>query len=93
MTASGSPPDDRIDEVLELIETNGESVLAAPLGVELPDADDAMFVEVATAANADCLITGNRKHFPEKRLPDVRVRLPSAFVEEYLRSRRLPDPE
>jgi putative PIN family toxin of toxin-antitoxin system len=84
--------EDRIDEILELIETNGESVLAEPLGVALPDADDAMFVEVATAADADVLVTGNRKHFPEPRMPDVRVRSPSAFVDECLRNRPQPDP-
>ena len=83
---------DRVDEVLALIEAHGESVLAETLGVELPDAEDAMFVEVATAAGADCLVTGNRKHFPDEELRDVRVSLPSAFVGEYLRSRRRPDP-
>ena len=82
--------EDRIDEVLELIETNGESVLAEPLEIALPDADDAMFVEVATAADADVLVTGNRKHFPDEALRGVPVRLPSAFVEEYLRDRRRP---
>lgn len=58
----------RVDEVLRIVETNGLPVLADPLGLELPDSDDAMFIEVATAADADCLVTGNLKHFPVERL-------------------------
>jgi predicted nucleic acid-binding protein len=42
-------------------------VLAETLRVELPDATDTMFVEVASAAGADCVVTGNRKHFPNER--------------------------
>ena len=82
---------ERVDTVLELMEVNGESVLAEPLGVELPDATDTMFVEVASAAGADCVVTGNRRHFPAERLAGVRVLLPRAFVEEHLPSRRRPD--
>ena len=82
---------ERVDAVLEFIEANGESVLAETLGVELPDATDTMFVEVATAAGADCVVTGNRRHFPAERLGGVRVLLPRAFVEEHVRSRRRPD--
>jgi len=81
---------DRVDEVAAFIEAHGEFVLAETFGVELPDAEDAMFVEVA--AGADVLVTGNRKHFPDEALPDVRVSLPGAFVEEYLRNPRRPDP-
>jgi len=83
---------DRVDEVLALIEVQGEAVLAETLGVELPDAEDAMFIEVATAAGAGVLVTGNRKHFPDKALRDVRVSLPGAFVEDYLRNPKRPDP-
>ena len=80
---------ERVDAVLEFIEANGESVLAETLGaVELPDATDAMFVEVASAAGADCVVTGNRKHFPDERLEGLRVLLPRAFVEEHMPSAR-----
>ena len=61
-------------------------MLAETFGVALPDAEDAMFVEVATASGADVLVTGNRKHFPDEALRNVRVSLPGAFVEEYLRN-------
>ena len=77
---------ERVDAVLEFIEANGESVLAETLGVELPDATDTMFVEVASAAGADCVVTGNRKHFPNERLEGLRVLLPREFVEQHRRS-------
>ena len=77
---------ERVDAVLEFIEANGESVLAETLGVELPDSTDTMFVEVASAAGADCVVTGNRKHFPDERLEGLRVLLPRAFVEEHMPS-------
>ena len=82
---------ERVGAVLEFIEANGESVLAETLGVELPDPTDTMFVEVASAAGADCVVTGNRKHFPAERLEGVRVLLPRAFVDEQVPSRRRPD--
>ena len=81
---------ERVDAVLEFIEANGESVLAEALGVALPDAADTMFVEVASAAGADCVVTGNRKHFPAEQVGDVRVLVPREFVDEHGRSRSRP---
>jgi putative PIN family toxin of toxin-antitoxin system len=43
---------------------SGERIDAPSLDLDLPDPDDAPFVEVAVAANADALVTGNRRHFP-----------------------------
>ena len=81
---------ERVDAVLEFIEANGESVLAEALGVELPAAADTMFVEVASAAGADCVVTGNRRHFPAELLGDSRVLVPREFVDEHGRSRGRP---
>ena len=79
---------ERVDAVLEFIEANGESVLAEALGVELPAAADTMFVEVASAAGADCVVTGNQRHFPAELLGDSRVLVPREFVDEHGRNRR-----
>lgn len=73
-----------VDAVLENIEANGESVLAETLALDLPHAADGMFVEVAVASRADCIVTGNARHFPEDRLRGVRVRSPRVFLEEFL---------
>ena len=74
-----------VDAVLENVEANGESVLAEVLAMNLPHPADGMFVEVAVAARADCIVTGNLRHFPEDRLPGVRVLSPRAFLEGFLK--------
>lgn len=52
-----------VDGLIRAIEA-GERIEAPPLELELPDQDDAPFIEVAIAANADAIVTGNRRHFP-----------------------------
>ena len=81
---------ERVDAVLEFVEVNGEFVLAEAFGAALPDAADTMFVEVASAAGADCVVTGNRKHFPAEQVGELRVLVPREFVDEHGRSRRNP---
>ena len=75
----------RVDAVLENVEANGESVLAEVLAMNLPHPADGMFVEVAVAARADCIVTGNLRHFPEDRLTGVRILSPCAFLEGFLK--------
>ena len=48
-----------------------------------------MFVEVANAAGADCVVTGNRRHFPAEQVGDVRVLVAREFG-EHGRSRGRP---
>ena len=81
---------ERVDAVLEFIEANGEPVLAEAIGVALPDAGDTMFVEVASAAGADCVVTGNRRHFPAEQVGDLRVLVTREFVDVHGRSRERP---
>jgi predicted nucleic acid-binding protein len=51
-----------------------ELVVAPPLDLELPDEDDQPFVEVAHAAGAAALVTGNPRHFePVRGRTAVRV--------------------
>lgn len=49
--------------ILSVIEIMGRAVLAAPVAVLLPDPGDQLFVEVAAAAGAVPIVTGNRKHY------------------------------
>lgn len=59
-------PEDR-DNVLNHFQLTGRHVAAGPLpGLDpqaLPDPDDLCFVEVAVAAGAQAVITGNLRHF------------------------------
>lgn len=71
-------PDD-VATVLAYLETDGERVTARPLPVELPDADDLPFLEVAAEAGA-VLVTGNATHYPEAARGEVQVIAPGDFV-------------
>jgi uncharacterized protein len=68
--------------VLDLLQHDGIHVVAPPLDVELPDPDDLPFLEVAEAAAADALVTGNERHFrPRRGRHEVIVLSPGAFLQ------------
>ncbi len=69
---------ERVDALLDQIECDGELVVAVPLSCQLPDPSDGPFLEVALAARADMLVTGNLRHFPA----DVASGLPVVSPEE-----------
>jgi putative PIN family toxin of toxin-antitoxin system len=77
----------RAETVLEYIRTSAEVFHASPLAASLPDPDDAAFLEVAIAAKAKCLVTGNLKHFPASRRCGARVLLPAEFLDLYRKLR------
>ena len=66
-----------------LIEAGGVLASPVPLAERLPDIDDEPFLEVAIAARAGCLVTGNRDHFPPNRQAGVRVVSPRERRTEY----------
>jgi len=70
-----------VDDLLEFLESEGELVGAVPLRLSLPDPDDAMFLEVATASGAEYVVTGNIKHFPTDAHHGVSVVSPRDFLE------------
>jgi putative PIN family toxin of toxin-antitoxin system len=70
--------------VLDFVRDTAERVVPLPRAVELPDADDRPFVEVAGQANA-VLVTGNKKHFPARACRAVRAFTPAEFLEELRR--------
>jgi len=56
--------------VAELLKSLGKEALwvkAEPLADKLPDPEDLKFLEVAVAAGADAVVTGNKRHFPALR--------------------------
>ncbi len=81
---------DEIESVIEAIEQDGESVVARPLAVKLPDPDDLPFVEVAASAGAAALVTGNLRHFPRSALGRLGVTIvsPAAWLSHIAREER-----
>ena len=74
-----------VEELVGFLEAAGLPSLAAPLAVTLPDPWDQMFIEVAVAGEADFLVTGNLKHFPEQARGGVRVVSPREFLDALLK--------
>jgi putative PIN family toxin of toxin-antitoxin system len=69
--------------LLDHVSHTGVPVSASPLVASLPDPDDAAFLEVAIAGEAECLITGNLKHFPGRSRQGVTVLSPRDFLVHY----------
>lgn len=69
-------PED-VRAIIDSIDRAGETVFARPLPLTLPDPDDLPFLEVAVAASADALVTGNTRHFGSTAgRHDVRIASP-----------------
>jgi putative PIN family toxin of toxin-antitoxin system len=69
-----------VQTVLDFFRQSGIPVIAHPLAVVLPDADDVPFLEVAASGGA-CLVTGNPRHFPKAATGSVRVLRPAECLE------------
>jgi len=76
-----------VDPLLAQIEEEGFLVSAPPLKSHLPDPADEPFLEVALAAGAVALITGNKRHFPRGACGIVKISSPPEFLEIF-RQRR-----
>lgn len=72
---------DEIAALTAQIEATGVLSSPAPLAERLPDPDDEAFLEVAIAAHAEFLVTGNGGHFPPDRRCGVRVVSPRDFID------------
>ena len=70
-----------VDDLLDQVEGGGELVAAGPLAARLPHPADEPFLEVAAAARADALVTGNLRHFPEDRRAGVTVVNPAGLLD------------
>lgn len=74
---------ERVEALLEEIRAGGIPITARPLAVRLPDPDDEAFLEIALAGEAQCLVTGNIKHYPAEARQGVEVLSPRSFIELY----------
>jgi putative PIN family toxin of toxin-antitoxin system len=78
-------PIDKVVALLDHIEHRGHLVASTPLSNLLPDPSDQPFLEVAVAAQAVCLVTGNLTHFPPKQCQKIKVLSPRDFLTFYRR--------
>ena len=76
-------PDDALI-VLDALLADALTVMPSPMNLTLPDQDDVMFVETAIAAEADAIVTGNKKHFPRKVIK-IPVLSPAELIQDFKR--------
>lgn len=68
--------------LIDHLRLNGKQVVSAPIrALNLPDAGDIPFAEVAISASVDALVTGNLGHFDLLDKESVPVLSPSEFLE------------
>lgn len=75
-------PKRAVEALLDLLGDEGLAINAPPLVTDLPDIDDAPFIEVAHHTEA-ILITGNLKHYPQESRHGVEVIEPATFLREW----------
>ncbi len=74
---------DHVDALLEQVRSCGIAVAGLPLASRLPDHGDEPFLEVATAAEAEYLVTGNLRHYPARARGHIKVLSPTEFLQIY----------
>ncbi len=72
-----------IDLLFDYINKNGQIVPTSPLKKSLPDPDDEPFLEVAIGGEAECLVTGNKVHYPRQFREGIKILSPSEFINFY----------
>lgn len=69
-----------VEVFLEFLEAEGQHVVARPLPAMGVDPSDQPFLEAAISAEADLLVTGNRKHYPRHPPAGVKIVTPAEAV-------------
>ena len=73
---------DLVRVVLEKLKSGAIEAPALSSPLSLPDPDDEPFLEAALAGHADVLVTGNKRHYPERDCYGQAVRSPKEFLNE-----------
>ena len=77
----------QVDSLIDYIKRNSQIVPASPLNKSLPDPDDAPFLEVAIEGRAECLVTGNKIHYPRNFRKNIKVLSPTEFKNFYRKTK------
>ncbi len=74
---------ENIEILLDQVKLEGLYVVAEPLRNPLKDPSDEMFLEIAVSGGAECLVTGNLRHFPPKKHEGIYLLDPAGFMDYY----------
>lgn len=81
-----------IDLLFDYISKNGQIVSTSPLKKRLTDPDDEPFLEVAIGGKAECLVTGNKIHYPRQFREGIKILSPSEFINFYRKRKDSTEP-
>jgi predicted nucleic acid-binding protein len=70
-----------VEVFLAQVEQDGLLAAVKPLKFHLQDPDDESFLEVALAAMAKAIVTGNKRHFSKREYEGVKILSPAEFLE------------
>ena len=71
---------ERVKAILHLLHSLGVFFNPDPCNIKLPDPDDTIYLDLAISVNAAHIITGNKKHFPDKACKGVQILSPGEFI-------------
>lgn len=70
-----------VEELLRELNAAAEFVSTPTVQEDLPDEGDRPFIECAVSGAADCIVTGNKRHFPPNVRHGARVLSPAEFLD------------
>lgn len=71
-----------VEDLLNFFDAESFQVAAKPITFKCTDLSDTKFLEVASAAQAEYLITGNLKHYPS-HVKNLKIISPARFLTIY----------
>jgi len=83
----------QVDLLIDFIKKNGQVAPTSPLQENLPDPDDAPFLQLAIGGDAECLVTGNKVHYPRKSRKGIKVLTPTEFINAYRKRKGNTEPQ
>ncbi len=74
-------------DFMEYVKVSGQPVAAKRLSARLPDPDDEPFLQVAFSGQAECLVTGRKKHFPVYGRQGIKIVSPDEFIRDFAKNK------
>ena len=75
-------PKEAVETYLAQVQQEGFLVSAKPLNFSLPDPGDEPFLDVALSARVGAVVTGNKRHFPQRNYDGGRILSPAEFLKQ-----------
>ena len=72
---------DNLAQIIYALSWNANFIIPESSAFSLPDVNDQIYLDTALSANADVIVTGNLKHFPDEKYMNVQILSPKAFLE------------